>query len=303
MKILQRLTLTCVTAGLWAGMSPCVLAQDADTIEKIRKSGVITLGNREVSRPFSFLDANKQPVGYAMDLCLKAVEQIRRDYQLPNLKVRYLTVSAAERIPKLLDGSIDLECGSTTNTQARQEKIDFSLTYFVAGMKLLTRNDSGIRQYTDLKGKRVGVTKGTTSDKLFNQLKAHELQGVQIVSFANNVETLKALEAGQVDAYPQDDILLAGLMSSLKDRKAYSIVGDYLSVEPYGVGVRRGDVRLKASVDKALVGLYHSGEIFGVYQRWFDTDTLKIPMSRLLRDSITNPASSAGVALLLGYSI
>lgn len=303
MKTLQRLSLTLAAASLLAGVGLPASAQEVDTIDKIRKSGVITLGNREVSKPFSYLDANKQPVGYAMDLCLKAVDQIRRDYQLPNLKVRYVTVSAPERIPKLQDGTIDLECGSTTNTQARQDKIDFSLTYFVAGMKLLTRTDSGIRNYRDLKGKRVGVTKGTTSEKLFTQLKENELQGVQITSYANNVETLKALEAGQVDAYPQDDILLAGLLSTLKDRAAFGIVGDYMSVEPYGVGVRRGDLRLKASVDKALVGLYHSGEIFNIYQRWFDTDALKIPMSRLLRDSITNPASSAGVALLLGYSI
>lgn len=286
-------------------VSTALFAQSSniDTLEKIRQTRTITIGNREAARPFSFLNEQKQPVGYSIDLCLKAVDQIKKDLKLPDLKVQYVTVSGAERIPKLLDGSIDLECGSTTNTKARQEKVEFSYTIFVAGMKLLTRTNSGVASHTSLAGKPVALSKGTTSEMLFTQLRDSEISTMKLMQFPNNVDAIKALESGTVAAFPQDDVLLSGLLSTRPDASRYTLVGDYLSVEPYAIMMRKGDERLQAEVDKALKQIYASGEINGIYERWFNTDTLKLPMSRLLRDSIMRPSKEPGIARVLGYSL
>ncbi|MCX9156124.1 amino acid ABC transporter substrate-binding protein [Niveibacterium sp. 24ML] len=274
-----------------------------DTFEKIRQTRTITIGNREAARPFSFLNDQKQAVGYSIDLCLKAVDQLRKDLKLPDLKVQFVTVSGAERIPKLLDGTIDLECGSTTNTKSRQEKVEFSYTIFVAGMKLLTRTNSGVTGHASLAGKPVALSKGTTSEKLFTQLRDAEVTTMKLMQFPNNQEAIKALEAGTVAAFPQDDVLLSGLLSTRTDASRYALVGDYLSVEPYAIMMRKSDDRLQAAIDKTLKQLYASGEINAIYERWFNTDSLKLPMSRLLRDSIMRPSKDAGIARVLGYSL
>lgn len=278
-------------------------ATPLDTFEKIRQTRTITIGNREAARPFSYLDDQKQPVGYSIELCLKAVEQLRKDLKMPDLKVQYVTVSGAERIPKLLDGTIDLECGSTTNTKSRQEKVAFSYTIFVAGMRLLTRTNSGVTGHAALAGKPVALSKGTTSEKLFTQLRDAEVGTMKLMQFPNNLEAVKALEAGTVAAFPQDDVLLTGLLSTRADASRYALVGDYLSVEPYAIMMRKSDDRLQAAVDKSLKQLYASGEINAIYEHWFNTDTLKLPMSRLLRDSIMRPSKEAGIARVLGYSL
>lgn len=275
----------------------------SDTLEKIRQTRTITLGNREAARPFSYLNEQKQAAGYSIDLCLKAVEQIKKDLKLPELKVQYVTVSGAERIPKLLDGTIDLECGSTTNTKARQEKVDFSYTIFVAGMRLLTRTNSGVAGHVSLAGKPVALSKGTTSEKLFTQLRDSEMGTMKLVQYPNNTEAIRALETGTVAAFPQDDVLLSGLLSTRADASRYALVGDYLSVEPYAIMMRKGDERLQTEVDKALKQIYTSGEINTIYERWFNTDAIKLPMSRLLRDSIMRPSKEPGIARVLGYSL
>ncbi|GAA5181522.1 glutamate/aspartate ABC transporter substrate-binding protein [Niveibacterium umoris] len=275
----------------------------ADTLEKIRQTHTITIGNREAARPFSFLNDQKQPVGYSIDLCLKAIDQIKKDLKLPELKVQYVTVSGAERIPKLQEGAIDIECGSTTNTKARQEKVDFSYTIFVAGMKLLTRTNSGVANHVALAGKPVALSKGTTSEKLFTQLRDSELGSMKLVQFPSNLDAIKALESGSVAAFPQDDVLLTGLLSTRADASRFALVGDYLSVEPYAIMVRKSDDRLLAIIDKSLKQIYASGEINAIYERWFNTETLKLPMSRLMRDSVMRPSKEPGIARVLGYSL
>ncbi len=278
-------------------------AQPTDTIDKIRQTKTITIGNREVARPFSFLNEQKQPVGYAMDLCLRVVEQLRQDLKLPDLKVKYLTLSGPERIPKLLDGSVDMECGATTNTKARQEKVDFSLSYFIAGMKILSRKDSGITDPQSLAGKTVALSKGTTSEKLFTQLHDIEIPSMKLVQYPNNVEALKAVEEGKADAFPHDDILLTALLANKPNRGDFKLTQTYLSIEPYGIMVRKGDKRLLAAIDRTIGTLYVSGEIYKIYDTWFDTNALRIPVSRLLQDSIIRPSKDPGVALMLGYAI
>ena len=274
----------------------------ADTMAKIRETRTIVLGVREAARPFSFLNEQKQSVGYSVDLCLNAVDEIKRELKLPELKVQYRVVSGAERIPKLVSGEIDLECGSTTNTRARQAQVDFSYTFFVASMRLLTPKNVSVESVKDLNGFSVALSKGTTSEKLFNQLANSELHA-QLQTFGSNVEAYKALKEGRVRAFPQDDSLLLGLASNDKALDSLQVSSLALSVEPYAVMVRKGDAALLAVVDRSLARLYASGEINNLYNKWFTTDALTIKMSRLTRDSFVRPNKEAGVAMLLGFSI
>jgi glutamate/aspartate transport system substrate-binding protein len=279
-------------------------AQSAgDTMAKIRSSKTIVLGVREAARPFSYLNEQKQPVGYSVDLCLNAVEEIKKELKLNELKVQYKLVSGPERIPKLLSGEIDLECGSTTNTRARQEKVDFSYTFFVAAMRVLTPKNLQVDSLKDLNGLNIALSKGTTSEKLFKQLESGELQQAKLESYASNTDAYKALKDGKVRAFPQDDSLLIGLAANDKALDTLGVSALALSVEPYAVMMRKGDTMLQAAVDRSLARLYSSGEINAIYGKWFTTDALTIKMGRLTRDSFTRPNREAGVAMLLGYSI
>ncbi|MGJ7606666.1 amino acid ABC transporter substrate-binding protein [Variovorax sp. LT1R20] len=274
-----------------------------DTMSKIRETRTIVLGVREAAAPFSFVNAQKQPVGYSVDLCMNAVEEIKRELKLPDIKVQYKPVSGPDRIPKLLAGEIDLECGSTTNTMARQEKVDFSYTFFVAGMRVLTSQSLHVDTVKDLQKQPVALTKGTTSEKLFRQLAEGELRDSKFTTYDNNSEAFKALKEGKVRAFAQDDSLLQGLVSNDKTIDAFSLSRLALSVEPYAVMARKGDTALLAAVDRSLAQLYASGEIHKLYDKWFNTSTLTIKMGRLTRDSFVRPNKQPGVAMVLGHSI
>ena len=274
----------------------------ADTLSRIRETRSITLGVREAARPFSYLNDLKQPVGYSVDLCLAAVEDIRRELKLPELKVSYKVVSGGERIPKLLEREIDLECGSTTNTKSRQETVDFSYTIFVAGMRVLVPKNTRADNLKDLQGLQVAVSKGTTSEKLFTQIQGTEVQ-LQLQTYASNAEAYKALKEGKARAFPQDDSLLVGMAANDKALDSLVLSRFALSVEPYAIMMRKNDAPLQASVDRTLNRLYKSGEINTIYKKWFDTETLSIPRGRLTQESFVRPNKEPGVALMLGYSL
>lgn len=294
-------SLTLAVTLLAAGAA-ALAAPPADTLARIRETRNITLGVRESARPFSYLNERKAPVGYSVDLCLNAVELIRRELNLPELKVRYLTVSGPERIPKLVAGEIDLECGSTTHTRAREAQVDFSYTIFVAGMRVLAPRSTSLQSLRDLTGLRVAVSKGTTSEKLFTQLAAGEVP-MTLETFASNDLAYQALKTGKVQAFPQDDSLLMGLAANDNALDALGLSGLVLSVEPYAIMVRKGDKALAALVDRSLAQLYAGGEIHTLYRKWFATEKLTIPMGRLTRDSFVRPNKESGVAMVLGYSI
>jgi glutamate/aspartate transport system substrate-binding protein len=289
------------------GAATAATAQTApavgDTLARIKDTRSITLGVREASVPFSFLNEQKQSVGYSVELCLAAVDEIKSQLKLPELTVKYTVVSAAERIPKLLAGEIDLECGSTTNTKARQEKVDFSYTIFVAGMRVMTRKGVVIDTVRDLNGMPVGVSKGTTSEKVFTQLQNGSDTKMTLTQYPNNLDAFKALREGKVKAFPQDDALLLGIASREKALADFALSELALSVEPYAIMMRKNDSALGKMVDGALARLYQTGKINALYSKWFTNDTLSIPMSRFTRDSFTRPNREAGVAMLLGYSL
>ncbi|OWQ83401.1 amino acid ABC transporter substrate-binding protein [Roseateles aquatilis] len=274
-----------------------------DTLARIRETRAITLGVREAARPFSFVNEQKQGMGYSVDLCLAAVEEIKRELKLPELKVHYAVVTGADRIPKLQKGEIDLECGSTTNTRARQEQVDFSYTIFVAGMRVLLPAGTKVESIKDLDGMTIALTKGTTSEKLFTQLQNSGEARMQLVQYPGNNEAFKALREGKARAFAQDDALLLGLASRDKALDSVSLGAMAFSVEPYGIMMRKGDAKLGAAVDRALGRLFAGAEIQQLYGKWFQTEALTIPMNRLTRDGFKRPNKEAGVAMLLGYSI
>jgi glutamate/aspartate transport system substrate-binding protein len=273
----------------------------AGTLARIKETRSITLGVREAARPFSYLNEQKQPVGYTVDLCMAAVDEIRSHLKLPELKVKTVVVSGPERIPKLQAGEIDLECGSTTNTKARQEKVAFSYTVFVAGMRVATPKGLQINTVSDLQGLSVGLSKGTTSEKLFNQL--NNGTKMQLVQFNSNAEAFKALREGKIKAFPQDDALLLGMASREKALDEVQLGDLTLSVEPYAIMARKDDDALLDLVDTALAKVYATGEINALHKKWFGPSAANIPMNRLTRDSFTRPNREAGVAMLIGYSL
>jgi len=274
-----------------------------DTLRRIRETGTLLVGVRESSVPFSFVDAQGQPQGYSVDLCNRIADAIKAELKLARLETRYVPVTSANRIAFVKDGKVDLECGSTTNTMARQDKVDFSYTFFVAGMRVLTNKSLHVETVKDLKNMPIALAKGSTSEKLFKQLGDGELRDAKFTTYDNNGEAYKALKEGKVQAFAQDDSLLQGLVSNDKGIDTLGLSRLALSVEPYAVMVRKGDTALLAAVDRSLSQLYASGEINALYDKWFNTQTLTIKMGRLTRDSFVRPNKQPGVAMVLGHSI
>ena len=264
-------------------------AEKIDTLKRIRETGVITLGVRETSVPFSFLDAQKQPQGYSVDLCLRAAEAIKTELKLPRLEVKFLPVSSANRIPALVDGKIDLECGSTTNTRDRQKQVAFAYTTFVAGIKMLAKKSSNVNSMEDLRGKSVVVTVGTTSEKIVKTMNDERVLKISIIESKDHGESFKAVEDGRAIAFPMDDVLLYGLISKSKKPDDFAVVGKYLSVEPYAIMMRRDEPQFEKIVNKALVELFASGEIRRLYAKWFNTRDLTVPLNPYLKEAFAAP--------------
>jgi glutamate/aspartate transport system substrate-binding protein len=264
-------------------------AAPIDTLKRIAETGEIRLGVREASVPFSFLDAQKQPQGYSVDLCLVVAEAVKKELRLKRLDVKYVPVSSANRIPALLEGRIDLECGSTTNTRDRQKQVAFAYTTYVAGIKMLALKSSNVAGVDDLRGKTVVVTKGTTSEKMLKQLNDERLLKLTILETTDHNESFKAVEDGRAVAFPMDDVLLYGLVSKAKRPDDFAVVGKYLSVEPYAIMMRKDEPQLEKIVNRALVELFQSGEIRRIYAKWFATRDLTVPLTQYLKEAFAVP--------------
>jgi len=289
----------------WAALAVCVAltipassarAQDTskaaepiDTLKRVKDSGAITIGVREASVPFSFIDAQKQPQGYSIDLCLKIADAVKTELKLPRLDVRFLAVTSANRIAMVKDGKVDLECGSTTNTRDRQKDVAFAYTTFVAGIKMLAKKSSNIASIEDLRGKTIVVTKGTTSEKMLKQLNEDRVLKLTILETTDHNESFAAVADDRAVAFPMDDILLYGLVSKSAKPDDFAVVGRYLSVEPYGIMLRKDDPAFERLVDKTLNDLFQSGEVRRIYARWFATKELTVPMNQYLKEAFVIP--------------
>jgi glutamate/aspartate transport system substrate-binding protein len=269
--------------------APVAATPAIDTLKRIRDTNTILVGVRDSSVPFSFIDAQKQPQGYSVDLCVRVAEAVKTELKLPKLDVKFVPVTSSNRIPALLEGKIDLECGSTTNTRDRQKQVAFAYTTFVAGIKMLAKKSSNVTSIEDLRGKNIVVTKGTTSEKMMKTMNDERLLKMNIIESADHGESFKAVDDGKAVAFPMDDVLLYGLISKSKKPDDYAVVGKYLSVEPYAIMLRKDEPGFEKIVNRALIDLFQSGEIRRLYAKWFNTKDLVVPLNPYLKEAFVAP--------------
>jgi glutamate/aspartate transport system substrate-binding protein len=241
----------------------------ADTLKKIKDSGAITLGHRESSIPFSYYNDKQEVIGYSQELMMKVVDAIEEDVKLKDLKVKLMPITSANRITLTQNGTIDMECGSTTNNKERQKQVAFSDTIFIIGTRLMTKKDSGIKDFPDLKGKNVVTTAGTTSERLLRKMNEEKKMGMNIISAKDHGESFLTLESGRAVAFMMDDALLYGERAKSKTPDDWAVVGTSQSKEAYGCMMRKDDPKFKKVVDDALAKLMTSGEAEKIYNKWF----------------------------------
>lgn len=295
---MKRIThlFTALIAGLaLTSISGAALAQDGGTLKKIRDTGVIKIGHRDASIPFSYLDDNQKPIGYGVDICLKIADAVKANLKMPNLKVEFVPVTSQTRIPILTGGNIDLECGSTTNSVERQKQVAFAPTYFMTGTKIVVKKSSGIKGYDDLKGKTVVFTQGTTNERAMKAYNDEKKLGINFIPSKDHAESFLAVETGRAVAFPMDDILLYSLVASARNPSDYVVVGEFLSDDPYAIMLRKDDAEFKKLVDSTVAALYKSGEINKIYAQWFQSKippkgiNLNFPMSDGLKEAVKSP--------------
>ena len=239
------------------------------TLKKIKETGAITLGYRESSIPFSYLDDKQQPIGYAMDLCMKVVDAVKTELKMPNLKVNLQPVTSGNRIPQLQAGNIDMECGSTTNSVERQKQVAFGPTYFVINVSAAVKKNSGIKSLADLNGKTISTTSGTTAVPLLKKYEKTKSADIKEIYGKDHAESFLLLAQDRTSAFVMDDILLAGQIANSSNPGDYTIIGESLRQEPYSMMIRKDDPQFKALVDKTIGGVMKSGEIDKIYAKWF----------------------------------
>jgi glutamate/aspartate transport system substrate-binding protein len=287
--------------ALGAVLAAPAAAQEG-TLKKIKDSGSITIGHRDASIPLSYYDDKQRPVGYAMDLCHRIVDAVKRELKMPKLEVKYQLVTSANRIPLMANGTVDLECGSTTNNLERQKQVAFTITHFVTANRFVSKRSSKISRLADLKGKTVVSTAGTTNIKQITEINREQKLGMNIISANGHPEAFQMVETGRAAAFVMDDILLYGLVAQSRSPKDYVISAEALSVEPYGIMLRKDDPAFKKVVDAAMASTYKSGAVSELYQKWFMKPipprnvNLNVPMSGQLKKVIANPTDSGDPA-------
>ena len=270
-------------------------AAAAGTLDKVAKTGTISLGYRDNSLPFSYLNADKRPVGYSMDICLKIVDALKREIKRNDLNVKYVKVTTETRLKSLESGEIDLECGSTNASAERRKLADFTIPTYIASTRLLVKSDSGIKSVYDLNGKTVVMTKGTTQEKLFAEINKNHTLRAKTVFGNTHDESFALLEAGKADAFMLNDILLASVRSTSKTPDRYVLTRDPLTIDPLSLTLRKNDDAFRKVVTGEIHRLITQGEINTLYRKWFESPippnqiNLKLPMSYLLRDSFKSP--------------
>jgi glutamate/aspartate transport system substrate-binding protein len=280
-----------------AVFSLAAAAQDG-TLKKVKDSGAIAIGHRDASLPFSYYDDKQQPIGYAMDLCMRIVDAVKTELKMPSIKTNYQLVTSANRIPLMANGTIDLECGSTTNNIARQEQVWFTHTHFVTANRWVSKKSAKLKTLQDLKGKTIVSTAGTTNIKQITEINAAQNLGMNIISANGHPEAFQMVETGRAVAFVMDDILLAGLAAQSRTPNDYEISATALSVEPYGIMLRKDDRAFKAVVDRAMAQIYTSGQINAIYSKWFEKPVppknvnLGLPMSDAFKKVVAKPTDS-----------
>jgi ABC-type amino acid transport substrate-binding protein len=286
-----------MTASLFAALfalipSAPVVAQQAATLDKVKSSGAITVAYRESSIPFSFLSSDGKPTGFGWEICSRIVDRVRQATGRTDLKVATQAVSSQNRIPLLQNGTVDIECGSTTNNSERGKQVAFATNYFYTGTRLLVKSGSPVKSIADLKGKRVVSTTGTTNFQVLRSLNADRGLGFELIGAKDHAESMLLVQQGRADAFGMDDILLFGLRANAQTPSEWAVVGEAIQVEPYAIMLRRDDPAFKKLVDDTLAELVRTGEFVALYKKWFESPipprgvTLGAPMSKELEDNL-----------------
>src|SRR5258708_7547937 len=277
-----------VAALACALISAPALAQS--TVDKIKQAGAITIGHRDASIPFSYYDDQQRVVGYTMEICMRIVDDLKKDLNMPNIQVNYQLATSANRIPLMANGTIDLECGSTTNNLERQKQVSFTNTHFVTANRWVAKKSSKLKTLADLKGKTIVSTAGSTNIKQITEINAAQNLGMNIISANGHPEAFQMVETGRAVAFVMDDIILAGLAAQSRSPADYEISSVALSVEPYGIMLRKDDKAFKAVADKAMTDVYKSGQINAIYTKWFEKPVppkginMNLPMTEVFRN-------------------
>jgi len=285
-------------AALMFVAAPAIAQELTGTLKKVKDSGTITIGYRDASIPFSYLDQNQKPIGYAMDICYKVVDAVKAKLKMPDIKIALNPVTSSTRIPLMANGTIDLECGSTTNNAERKKQVDFGMTYYVIKYRWVSKASDHMDTIDSLKGQTVVSTAGTTDIKALNELNTSKNMGMTVLSANDHPAAFLMVETGRAKAFLMDDILLSGLVANSKNPAEFHISKDSLGLEPYSLMMRRDDPEFKKVVDDAMTKLYKSGEIETIYKKWFESKippkgiNLNIPISDALQKVFANPTDS-----------
>jgi glutamate/aspartate transport system substrate-binding protein len=265
---------------LAAAFGPASFAQTSPTLKKIADRGAIVIGHREASVPFSYLDQNQKPIGFSVDLCLKIADAVKEELKKPDIKINYVPVTPQTRFALLANGTVDLECGSTTNTFSRQSQAAFTFTTFITGTKLLVRTNSGIKSVDDLGGKTLVVLPGTTNEQALKAYIEQKKMNTRIINVREHAEALLAMETDRADAYGSDDVLLYGSRARAKNPDQYVVVGEFLTFDPYAIMIPRNDSGFATVADKAIGKMFRDGSFMQAYKKWFDP--IGMPLNPLL---------------------
>jgi glutamate/aspartate transport system substrate-binding protein len=278
-----------------AAAAAAAQAQDGNsTLAKIAQNGAMTVSYRESSVPFSYLDGTK-PVGFAVDLCNRIVDAVKTKLKKPDLKVNLTPVTSANRIPLLVNGTIDIECGSTTNNSVRREQVEFAINHFYTGTRLLVKKSANIKDWPDLKGKTVATTTGTTNLQVLRKYNIEKNLDLNVITGKDHADSVLLVEGDRAVAFAMDDILLYGLAAQSKNPAEWAIVAEPLQVEPYAIMLRKNDPEFKKLVDDTLTAVIRSGEFEKLYKKWFQSPipprnvNLNVPMSEQLQQNLKTP--------------
>lgn len=294
---MNRVFTTAIAIALLA--SPASAQELSGTLKKIKDTGAITIGHRDSSIPFSYLDDKQKPIGFAMDICMRIVEAVKKELKLSKLDVNLTPVTSSTRIPLLANETIDLECGSTTNNVERQKQIAYTNTHFVTASRYVSKKSSNINKIDDLKGKTIVSTAGSTNIKQANEANAAKGLGMTIIAAKDHSDAFLMVETDRAAAFVMDDIIIAGLVASSKKPADYKISDDAFSLpEPYGIMLRKDDIPFKKLADATTKALYASPEFPALYAKWFTSPipprnlNLNIPLSGSLKKLFSNPTDS-----------
>ena len=265
-------------------------AHGGPVLDRIKHSGKIVIAHRESSIPFSYLDNDNKPIGYAIDLCLRVADVVRKRLAMPDLRVEYLGVTPANRIATIAEGKADLECGSTTNNAERRQKVAFTIPHYISGARFMVRADSPIAELPQFEGRRLVSTKGTTPLKAVDQANRERLLHIHILEVPEHAKAVEMVEKGEADGFAMDDVLLYGLIAGREDPSQLKVVGKFLTIEPYGIMMSKDDPEFKRLVDDEVRRPSTSHEAYAMYEPWFLTPipprnvALNLPMNYLLKD-------------------